>query len=919
MNDFLPMLWTQTWQIAVLAVTVALCARTFARNRPHLAHALWLLVLIKCVTPPMWGHSLGVFSRLQALTAWDETTSQSALADVGSLSDESAFLPSFSEAHESESHLETDFAVHQSTQPVARHKDSATKIVAAIPAPEVPKLESVGAVHPDLSLWPGLLLSCLAIGASATLSLMIIRCIRCLQSIHQHRTTEFDESLNERLQMLSKKLRLRRVPRLIVSDVLFGPVVLGVLRHTIVLPRCLIKAESGKPKAADSVDAPTPLSAVGSPLSSLDPILAHELLHIRRGDLRTGLLQAIVQSLWWFHPAVWLCNRWLSREAERCCDEQVIAELGCSPAQYARSLLSVIESKHALQPIPVFPGMKPVEITSQRMERIMLLKTGLKKQTPRWCWLVVAAMAIVVLPGAVAKTTRHDEPPVVVPSIDEPRSDESHGDSKVSGKHKGQVRLRAFKGNTFSSDRDLREHLLSKRNVWNLIGEAFAPDTIQADTAALTDYYRSAGFFDVEVTAEPLFSLDRSSVCLVYTLTEGCRYRLREILCEGNKRIASSDLLGEIALKPGDHYSVAKVAEGVRRMRDCYIRADDNLPAINPVPRFNEELGILDLVFRIDESNAPLTSNPAFETSETTNLERVTNPATECVPLLPQAGDAFSDGPIQLKKSSRDLPDASARTSGDDRLIMLTYNVADLVTTFGTTDADMDFSPLIELIKTSIEPESWQPGLGTISPHVETISLVIRQTENAHDGIQKILSQLRKSYDSVKISCRLMQLSADSQLKGLEQRCSLHALNGGQRWALLTKSRSEELQKFLTDEKAELLSCPTVLTISGQSVSIEVGTDTESAFKGFRLSANPHLIADSNVIRLNHSVQIGETKSESKVASHESLVGSGQTLVLLIEQPGKADAASDRYVVLLTPEHLKEEKVEATQPSVKQP
>jgi hypothetical protein len=138
-------------------------------------------------------------------------------------------------------------------------------------------------------------------------------------------------------------------------------------------------------------------------LSSLDPILAHELLHIRRGDLRTGLLQAIVQSLWWFHPAVWFCNRWLSREAERCCDEQVIAELGCSPAQYARSLLSVIESKHQLQPIPVFPGMKPVEITSQRMERIMSLKTGLKKQTPLWCWLAVAGWRLLCCPGRSQK------------------------------------------------------------------------------------------------------------------------------------------------------------------------------------------------------------------------------------------------------------------------------------------------------------------------------------------------------------------------------------------------------------------------------------------------------------------------------------------------------------------------------------
>ena len=60
---------TQTWQIAVLTIVVAGIVRIVARNRPHLAHALWILVLIKCVTPPLWGHSLGVFSQIMTLAA----------------------------------------------------------------------------------------------------------------------------------------------------------------------------------------------------------------------------------------------------------------------------------------------------------------------------------------------------------------------------------------------------------------------------------------------------------------------------------------------------------------------------------------------------------------------------------------------------------------------------------------------------------------------------------------------------------------------------------------------------------------------------------------------------------------------------------------------------------------------------------
>ena len=75
MNNLLSLLMTQTWQIAALAMIVAVVVKLAAKNRPHLAHALWILVLIKCVTPPLWGHSLGVFSQMQTLIGHDSDES----------------------------------------------------------------------------------------------------------------------------------------------------------------------------------------------------------------------------------------------------------------------------------------------------------------------------------------------------------------------------------------------------------------------------------------------------------------------------------------------------------------------------------------------------------------------------------------------------------------------------------------------------------------------------------------------------------------------------------------------------------------------------------------------------------------------------------------------------------------------------
>jgi hypothetical protein len=106
------------------------------------------------------------------------------------------------------------------------------------------------------------------------------------------------------------------------------------------------------------------------------------------------------KTVWWFHPLVGWAGRWVSREAERCCDEAVIAELSMRPADYARSLLRVLEHKHLLTPVPTLPGVRPVEVTSKRMERIMRLGQGSRKRSPWWCWVVMLLATVAVLPGA---------------------------------------------------------------------------------------------------------------------------------------------------------------------------------------------------------------------------------------------------------------------------------------------------------------------------------------------------------------------------------------------------------------------------------------------------------------------------------------------------------------------------------------
>jgi len=158
-----------------------------------------------------------------------------------------------------------------------------------------------------------------------------------------------------------------------------GPAVIGLFRPTILLPKLIVDRMSD---------------------SQLRTLIAHEMIHIRRNDLFWALLQMIAGCIWWFHPLVWLANRKLSQESERSCDEETIVCLRCDVGAYARCLIDVLEQKHLLYVAPALPGVRPVQVTERRLERIMKIKHGGFRHNPRWMWLGLMAVSAMIVPGA---------------------------------------------------------------------------------------------------------------------------------------------------------------------------------------------------------------------------------------------------------------------------------------------------------------------------------------------------------------------------------------------------------------------------------------------------------------------------------------------------------------------------------------
>ena len=333
--------WSQLWQVTALIALVTLVVRLCCRRRPHLAYLLWMLVVIKCVTPPLWCSPTGVFSWMQA----NGVATTAAAAALKPTVQQQAGFPQ-------------EILLDESAD------DSALDAAALTPINPV----SAWTVAAVVWLSGALLLSCI----------VLYKWIALHRRLKQA-TRPAGSELAATAMKLKERLGIRRTVRVLVTTDPLGPALVGFLRPVVVLPQTLL----------------TNLSAGG-----VEPILAHELIHVRRWDAAVGLVQASVQILWWFHPLVWWANRQMSRERERCCDEEALTGLAFLPAFYARSLLDVLALKRQLRSEFAIPGIRPVEITSQRMEDIMQRSNGFHCRTPRWCWGVLLLAAALVLPGA---------------------------------------------------------------------------------------------------------------------------------------------------------------------------------------------------------------------------------------------------------------------------------------------------------------------------------------------------------------------------------------------------------------------------------------------------------------------------------------------------------------------------------------
>jgi len=350
---------------AVAASVLALVALLVGRlvRRPALAHALWLLVLVKLITPPLrciefdWPLARESVSEEASPEPIDESADSPddpEMAFVAALERVERALPAPAASEPTDAPLDAAPASDESKAP--EESDPVSSFV------NLPWITLLGAA------W--------LLGSAAWLVLAARRTYRfhCLL----RRAQPAPADVRAEVKRWAVALGLRHSPRAWLVPGRVAPM-LWMLGGR---PRLYLPAELW-PKLDEA---------------QRTAVVVHELAHVRRGDHWVRALEIVTTCLYWWHPVVWLARRELREAEEQCCDAWVVWAMPEAARNYALALVETLDFlSEARVALPAAAsGVGPTNDLRRRLTMIM------QGSTPRrlgWSGLLgVVGVAAVLLP-----------------------------------------------------------------------------------------------------------------------------------------------------------------------------------------------------------------------------------------------------------------------------------------------------------------------------------------------------------------------------------------------------------------------------------------------------------------------------------------------------------------------------------------
>lgn len=215
--------------------------------------------------------------------------------------------------------------------------------------------------------WPSLLL---ALWAAGVLLMLVhsLRGYRASRALVRSATECTDAGLQQALQLAAEAHGLRRSPQLKLSAQIRSPQLIGPWRPVLLLP---------------ARELPT-MSA-----DDLDMALTHELIHLQRRDLWWGLLPALSQHLFFFHPLVHVAAREYALAREEACDGAVVAGHDHCRHDYGRLLVQLgVAPRPAVGVASASPNLRSLK------RRLLTLQQT--RSVPRVASLAITALFVVI-------------------------------------------------------------------------------------------------------------------------------------------------------------------------------------------------------------------------------------------------------------------------------------------------------------------------------------------------------------------------------------------------------------------------------------------------------------------------------------------------------------------------------------------
>jgi beta-lactamase regulating signal transducer with metallopeptidase domain/thiol-disulfide isomerase/thioredoxin len=366
--------------VVLLCAIVWLVSRfRWLRERPALCHVLWLLVLIKLVTPPL--------IPLRVLPA--------ARAELRSESGSESQSLARQADNAGGGHLGAPALDVGSISPPVETPHSAVHPAAAATAKTSTAVGPVSEI--GLPGWPALL------GAVLACSLLIsafILLIAVRQFVRVRRLLRAGVGspgrAGDSLRTLAPLFGGRAEPRLVMIEESIAPMLWAEPGGTaIVLSRQIV----------DTLED-----------DELQSVIAHELAHYTRRDHWTNVFGFVVTSLFWWNPCAWLARREMRNAAEACCDALVVGRLPDSRRMYARTLLKIVDFVTSDRPISPTLAVTFGEGRSLRRRIAMVANKNVKSyiSPTGWALVAVAALALLLSP---ARAQKSPEQPTSAPNV----------------------------------------------------------------------------------------------------------------------------------------------------------------------------------------------------------------------------------------------------------------------------------------------------------------------------------------------------------------------------------------------------------------------------------------------------------------------------------------------------------------------